>query len=117
MPTRIPVKLKAQLGESLAAWYRHFGKVAPRRAYHDDDEGGSGNASATPLFESHPLFTEVPIGAPSDLASTIVNDQRTLDEADKRSDELTLDIQNKLQLQLGQKHQKQFTHQIKPQPF
>jgi hypothetical protein len=120
MSKRIPAKLKAELGEYLAEWYRRFGKVAPRRAYHEDDEGGgSGDASAKPIFEGHPFLEEVPIGAPSDLASTIVADSRTLDEADKRSDEMVEELQNKLALELGQKKQKKFLYQqqTRPQPF
>jgi len=116
---RIPAKLKAELGEHLAAWYRHFGKVTPRRAYHEDDPGSGELGSAKPLFEGHPFLNEMPIGAPSDLASIIVNDSRTLDEADKRSDELTLELQNKLALELGHKKQKSYEYQTrpKPQPF
>jgi hypothetical protein len=121
MSKRIPAILKAELGEYLATWYRKFGKVAPRRAYHEDDEGGSGTAAADvkPPFEGHPLLNDVPIGAPSDLASIIVADSRTLEEADKRSDELTEQLQNRLELALGQKKQRKFLyeHQTRPQPF
>ncbi|MBU0743935.1 MAG: hypothetical protein KKE11_00985 [Gammaproteobacteria bacterium] len=118
MSKHIPAKLKAQLGECLAEWYRHFGKVAPRRAYHEDDESG-GEGTAKPVFDGHPYLNEMPLGASSDLSSIIVNDSRTLDEANKRSDELTLDLQNKLDLALGQKRQNKFIHQhhTKPLPF
>lgn len=118
MSLRFPARLKAQLGEHLAARYRKFGKVAPRRAYHEDEEGGGkGSASPNPLFEGHPLLSEMPIGAPSDLASILVNDSRTLDEADKRNDELTEELQNRLAFELGQKKQKKFLYQTKPQPY
>lgn len=120
MSKRIPARLKAELGEYLAEWYRRFGKVAPRRAYHEDDEGNSGAASnAPPLFEGHPFLSEMPIGASSDLASILVADERTLDEADKRSEEMTEELQNRLTLELGQKKQKQFLYQqhMRPQPF
>lgn len=121
MSKRIPARLKATLGEYLAEWYRHFGKVTVRRAYHEDDEGsgGSGAPPAKPIFEGHPYLAEMPIGAPSDLASIIVEDRRTLDEADKRSEELTEELQNKLALELGQKKQKKFLYQYhtKPQPL
>lgn len=116
MSKRIPAKLKAELGECLATWYRTFGKVAPRRTYHEDDKGG-GDATAKPLFAEHPYLCEMPLGAPSDLSSIIINDDRTLDEANKRNEELTLELQNKLALELGQKKQKSFLYQTKPQPF
>jgi hypothetical protein len=118
MSKRIPARLKAQLGECLAQWYRHFGKVAPRRAYHEDDESTGGGA-ANKMFEEHPFLMEMPIGAPSDLASVIVEDNRTLDEANDRKEELTNELQNKLALTLGQKlqNQKRYTHEIKPQPL
>lgn len=120
MSKRIPARLKAELGEYLAEWYRRFGRVAPRRAYHEDDEGkGGAAANAPPLFEGHPFLSEMPIGASSDLASVLVADERTLDEADKRSDEMTEELQNRLTLELGQKKQKQFLYQqhMRPQPF
>ena len=116
MSKRIPAKLKAKLGECLATWYRKFGKVAPRRAYHEDEEGGD-EAPARPVFEGHPFLSEVPIGAPSDLSSIIVNDRRTLEEANKRSEELTLEMQNKLTLALGKKYRRRYTYRTKPQPF
>ncbi|EKE01794.1 MAG: hypothetical protein ACD_21C00052G0012 [uncultured bacterium] len=118
MSKRIPAKLKTQLGEFLAKWYRHLGKVTPRRAYHEDDEG-TGGGTANKMFEDHPFLAEMPIGAPSDLASVIVEDARTLDEANDRQEELTNELQNKLTLTLGKKLQKQHEHryQPKPQPF
>ncbi len=118
MSKRIPAKLKAELGEALGNWYKLFGKVSPRRAYHEDDEGGDG-APAKPIFEGHPYLAEMPLGAPSDLSSILINDKRTLDEADKRSDELTDELQNKLSQELGHKKQQKFLYQYhtKPQPF
>ena len=117
MSKQIPATLKAQLGEALAEWYHNFGKVAPRRAYHEDDTDAGGTANK--MFEDHPFLAEVPIGAPSDLASTIVEDARTLDEANERSDDLTNELQNRLALTLGQKLQQQhrYHYQIKPQPL
>jgi hypothetical protein len=119
MSTRIPAKYKEQLGELLADWYRHLGKVAPRRAYHEDDEDSGTGAPANKMFEEHPFLAEAPIGAPSDLASVIVEDARTLDEANERKDELKNELQHKLDLTLGNKlqmrHQPRFD--IKPQPF
>lgn len=122
MSKRIAATYKAELGEFLANWYRHFGKVAPRRAYHEDDEGSAG-APASKMFEDHPFLAQMPIGAPSDLASTIVEDARTLDEANERVDELKNELQNKLNLQLENKLEKKYRNENrpkfnpKPQPF
>jgi len=119
MSKRIPAKYKAQLGELLGDWYRHLGKVAPRRAYHEDDENTGTGAPVNKMFEDHPFLAEVPIGAPSDLASILVEDARTLDEANDRKDELTNKLQHKLDLVLGNKLQMRYQHHldIKPQPF
>ncbi len=118
MSNRIPTKLKAQLGEELGNWYRLFGKVQPRKAYREDDEDG-GAASAQPLFMEHPFLAEMPLGASSDLTSIISNDKNTLEEAEKRSAELTEELQHRLSLTLEQKKQKKFLHEYhsKPQPF
>jgi len=118
MSKRIPAKYKAQLGELLANWYYHLGKVAPRRAYHEDDEGGTG-APANKMFEDHPFLAEVPIGAPSDLASVIVEDARTLDEANERKDELKNELKHKLDLTLVNRLQMRHQHrlELKPQPL
>ena len=121
MSKRIPARLKAELGEYLAEWYRHFGKVAQRRAYHEDDEatGGAATTNNPFLFENHPFLVDTPLGAPSDLSSIVTADQRTIDEADKRDNELTLALKNKLELQLGAKKKKEFLYEqlIKPKPF
>jgi hypothetical protein len=119
MSIRIPAIYKSQLGEALAAWYRHFGKVAPRRPYHeDDDKTGTGTAT-NKMFEDHPFFAELPIGAPSDLSSIIIEDDRTIDETNNRKDELVNDLKNKLDLKLGNKLQNQYQYKFnpKPQPF
>lgn len=117
MSKRIPAKHKEQLGELLAEWYRRLGKVAPRRAYHEDDEDSGSGAPSNKMFEEHPFLAEVPIGAPSDLASTIVEDARTLDEANERKDELKNELQHKLDLKLGNELQMrhQQKHTIKPE--
>lgn len=123
MSKRIPATYKTELGEFLAKWYRHFGKVAPRRAYHEDDEGSAG-APTSKMFEDHPFLAEMPIGAPSDLASTIIEDARTLDEADERKDELKNELQNKLTMRLENKLENKYrnekTHKFvppTPRPF
>lgn len=116
MSKRIPATLKKELGERLAKWYRMFGKVAPRRAYYEDDSGSGDASMSPPLFEGHPLLAETPIGAPSDLSSILTADERTLEEADKRSEELTNDLQNKLSMELGKKYKKDLSFQITPRP-
>lgn len=120
MSKRIPAKYKAELGELLAVWYRHFGSVAPRRPYHEDDEKVGGGAAANKMFEDHPFLTEAPIGAPSDLSSVLVEDARTLDEANERKDELKNELRHKLDLTLANKLQNKYDHKFTPptlQPF
>ena len=114
---RITKEYKIKLGEILADWYRNFGRVAPRRDYHDDDQG-SGGAAASP-FESHPLLAQLPVGAPSDLAAIIINNSRNMDEAKKRIEEASPELQQKLDnaLNLGKKHENQYRSRPKPQPF
>lgn len=93
----IATEFKKQLGDLLGEYYRKFGKVAPRRPYHEDDkEGGSGEGGA--IFESHPLLAEQPIGASSDLTSIITENSNAKEEAEKRHDELTLQLQKQLDL-------------------
>lgn len=67
----------------------------------------------------HPFLSEVPIGAPSDLASILVEDERTLDETNERKEELTNELKNKLDLTLGNKLQNKNKYHlnIKPQPY
>lgn len=116
--SRIATKDKAALGELLAKWYRHFGKVAPRRAYHDDDEsGGSGVAGAEPPWESHPFFMDMPIGAPSDLASILVADSRTMDAAEQRLDQSCPELKMQLENALKQKYEYQRKLKIAPTPY
>ena len=115
MSKRIPAKFKAQLGEELSKWYRIFGKVQPRKPYHEDD-GGSGTATVKPLFAEHPLLVDIPIGASSDLTSVIANDEQTLEEAAERSDELTEELQYKLAMELEQKNQKKYLYENYTKP-
>ena len=117
MSKRIPAALKTLLGEELAEWYRLFGNVLPRRPYHEDDTGGSGDASAKPPFIEHPWLTELPDGAPSDLSSVATENSYAEEEANQRSDELTYELKQRLTLQ--NKQQKKFLYEYltKPQPF
>jgi len=100
---RLTKQQKTDLGETIGAWYRNFGKVNPRRAYHDDEESGTGAAGAVPPWEAHPLFMDMPIGASSDLASILVNDERTLDLAEEREKEACPELKNQLNLAMKQR--------------
>lgn len=89
---------KILLGNLLADGHRKFGKVAPRRPYRDEDEGGSGAAQ---LLPEHPLLNKLPVGAPSDLTMIMNESKFTQEEMEKRYDELNLTMQERLQKQLG----------------
>jgi len=98
---------KMQLGELLAVGHRHFGKVAPRRPYVEEDEdGGSGGSSK--LLLDHPLFMDAPTGATSDLTFLVNENNHAIEEAEKRSDELNPQLRKVLENQLG--------HQLNYQP-
>lgn len=104
MAGRLSSEIKTKLGEELAKWYRRYGKVTPRRPYKDDQEGG-GDAQAQPLFVAHPLLSELPVGAPSDLAFVDNNNPRCAEEAEKRSEELSNEPKQKLEMRLGMQNQ------------
>ena len=91
---------KTKLGELIAKGHRKFGKVAPRKPYLDDDESG-GTGEAQLLFEQHPLLAQQPIGASSDLTAIISDNNASLDEAEKRSDEATPQLKKALEMKLG----------------
>lgn len=97
----IPVKLKMELSELLAKWFKQFGKVSPRRPYHEDS--GDGGSSQL-LFEGHPLFAELPIGAPSDLDFLIHTNNSNILEAEKRSDEACPELRKQIELAMAQKY-------------
>ena len=98
-----------ELGDLLGEGHRRFGKVAPRRPYKEDDESGEGAPQL--LFEEHPLLSQMPIGAPSDLTYLTQINEFSADKAQERVDELTLQLKNNLELQLGHKlgQQRKFT--------
>ena len=97
----IPKKYLKELGELIAEGHRRFGKVAPRRPYQEDDEGGEGSAQL--LFEEHPLLSKMPIGAPSDLTYNTQLSKFSAEAADERANELKLELQKKLEQKLEQK--------------
>ena len=93
---KIDIEHKTKLSELIAAGHRHFGKVAPRKRYReDDDEGGAGGAAASP-FERHPLLAEQPMGASSDLTAIVTDNDYAVEEGEKRSDEATPELRQKL---------------------
>ena len=89
-----------------------FGRVLMRRPYREDeDEGGSGLPSP---FEEHPLLGGQPVGASSDLTAIISarNQEEVLESAENRGPELSLDLQNKPQMQAALNR----THVASPKP-
>lgn len=124
MSKRIPAKYKAQLAELLAAWYRKLGgKTTPRRPYHEDDDGATdgtnSGSSGLQMLQAHPFFNDLPIGASSDLSSTIIEDQRIQEQLEQRAEELTLELKNNLTFKLQQKYQAryQYNQQLRPTPL
>ena len=96
----IDKEYKTKLGELLAAGHRRFGKVAPRKPYRDDDEGGSGGAELSP-FEQHPLLAEQPVGAASDLTNIATENQEAVSEVENRD---AKELSNQMQNQLNKTH-------------
>ena len=94
---QIAVKNKIRLGMLLADGHRKFGEVAPRRPYYEEEEEERGGGAAKLLFETHPLLADLPIGAPSDLAHLIEKNGRTVDEAEKRSDQASPQLRKALE--------------------
>lgn len=91
---------KIRLGELLGQGHRQFGLVAPRRPYpRDDEKGGSGGN----FFPQHPLLAQQPLGASSDLTFLVNENSQSMEKAEERSDELNLQMQNKLEQKLGHK--------------
>lgn len=90
---------KIKLSELLAAGHRYFGKVAPRRPYAKDYEGGDGGSAS--LLLGHPLFMEMPIGASSDLTFLANENSHATEEIEKRSDELNPALRKSLENKLG----------------
>ncbi len=117
MSRQIPAALKTLLSEELANWFRLFGEVPPRRSYRDDETGNGGDATARPPFIEHPWLAELPDGAPSDLSAVATENSYVEEEANRRSDELANELQQRLTVQ--NKHQKKFLYEYhtKPQPF
>ena len=117
MSRQIPAALKTSLSEELANWFRLFGKVPPRRPYRDDDAGGSGDTAAKPPFIEHPWLAELPDGAPSDLSRVATENSYAEEEAMRRGDELTNELQQRLILQNKQQKRFLYEYHTKPLPF
>lgn len=95
---------KQELGKLLGKGHAMFGRVAPRRDYRDEDEGGAGSAEL--LFETHPLLAEQPVGAASDLTAIATENSDSLDQAVERVNEASKELvkQPVLQQKLSQSH-------------
>lgn len=106
---RLSNTLKAALGEALAAGHRHFGKVAARRPYLDDDEGGSGGLQ----IEPHPLLSDQPVGAPSDLTQDVALYADVLEATKERANDLSPELRYQPALQQNLKAQ----HVARPTPY
>lgn len=98
-PTKLSRAQKMQLGELIAAGHRHFGSVMPRRPYADED--GTGGAGTAQFLPAHPLFMEQPIGASSDLTFLANENNLSMEEAEKRSDDLNPQLRKSLENKLG----------------
>lgn len=115
MSKRIHSTLKTKLGDLLGDFYSKFGTVLPRKPYHEDDEV-SGDGSAKPVFIEHPFLQNLPVGASSDLSSVVNNNQEVLDEAQKRSDELTNEPKHRLEMRLGLTNRKKYIYENYTKP-
>lgn len=90
---------KMQHGLLIAKGHSRFGPVAPRRPYKDDDDGDSGVGGM--IFETHPLLSEMPEGAPSDLMMDMNQNSDSIEAAQERYAELNLQLQQQPALQKG----------------
>jgi hypothetical protein len=90
---------RAQLDALLARGHAKFGQVAPRKPYQED---GTGAGSAGLTIEGHPLLSNLPDGAPSNLTS-IINDSH-VPELLERSEDLTYELKQQLQNKNELKH-------------
>jgi hypothetical protein len=98
MANKLKREQKIELGKLLAAGHRRFGLVAPRRPYREDEEGGGGGAG---LLLDHPLFMQQPVGAPSDLAMIVNENNHSIEKAEERSEDLNPQLRKALEQKLG----------------
>lgn len=106
---------KTELGELIAKGHAKFGKVAPRRAYRDTDEGGEGAPGLT--VESHPLLMNVPEGAASDLTAVVSDNSEITEEALDRVEELSHQLQQQPTLQAELAYRQTPRNTPKPSPY
>ena len=92
-----------------------FGRVLMRKPYREDEDEGGSHGLPSP-FEQHPLLSDLPIGASSDLTS-IVSERRLdemLDEAAERGDQLNPQLQQQPVMQAKLQQQKSFVNSPSP---
>lgn len=112
MARKIAVKFKRKLSELLGIGHSRFGRVALRKPYREDEEGGTGEAELR--FDSHPLFANLPDGADSDLSSLPNNNPVSEDAAKERVNEASPEL--KLQPALQAELQPGYRSTPTPQP-
>lgn len=98
---------KEQLSYLLGKGHALFGKVAPRRPYRDDEEGG-GTASGLTLLQ-HPLLMNMPVGAASDLTAVATSNSEATEEALDRAEECCPQLQQQPRLQNALTHGRHYT--------
>jgi hypothetical protein len=103
---------KEQLSVLLAAGHARFGRVAPRRPYLDDSDGGEGAPRLT--VETHPLLANLPVGAASDLTAIVNANSQITEEALERINELTPELKKQPVLQAEYANRYRYTPKITP---
>lgn len=99
MANKLTREQKMQLGELIGAGHRQFGKVALRRPYAKDDDGG--DSGAAQLLPDHPLLSRQPVGASSDLTFMVNENNFSTEKAEERSADLNPELRKALENKLG----------------
>ena len=91
---------KIKLSDLLMKGHRQWGPVASRKPFIEDQEGGAGTAEN--VFRSHPLLSQQPVGAASDLTAIVTENNQSMQAADERSNEASNELQPTLEKALQQ---------------